>query len=292
VELIIQRSNNNLHVVGLCALVIGSCLLSDTASGLYSLILQKVGVDKYSDCLTQIIKSEDFVNAEQGKSHMPSEDMNKLMFYDYDYTLFFQRALQRVMSKIKPEPIERKSLTQNSTNQQQNIEASQQIKDRDFLIAELQAKIGQLEKELVNGALHTELAKYKEENEDLKEEKKKNSKQNKSILKQKLTLANQKNLTLEQRVVQLEEQLKQNDVTNNTNLNILHSRTEDLEKQLKEKDQKFAHIEAEQEELYMVLAEKSAEIKRLKQQLGLPDDEESDGEGDEDGDNGDGGGGD
>ena len=67
-ELIGQRSTN-LHVAGLSAIVIGLCLHDDggVGQGIDSIIMQKIGVDKYEDSLAQIVKSEDFVNAEQGK---------------------------------------------------------------------------------------------------------------------------------------------------------------------------------------------------------------------------------
>jgi len=95
-----------------------------------------------------------------------------------------------------------------------------------------------------------------------------------------LTLANQKELTLERRVLELEERQKQDDETKNANLVILHNKIEKIQKKLKEK-------KGELEELFVVLAEKSIEIKNYKKQLGLPpDEEESAGDDDEkDGDN-------
>jgi len=62
---------------------------SDVGTGLSAMLSQKMGLDKFTESLSQICKSEDFVNAVQGKSHMNTEDMNKLMFYDHDFTLFF-----------------------------------------------------------------------------------------------------------------------------------------------------------------------------------------------------------
>jgi len=116
----------------------------------------------------------------------------------------------------------------------------------------------------------------------VKKTSRKKSKHNKSHLKEKLTVENQKYLRLEQKVLDLEDQLKTNDITNNENQSILHTRIEQLEMKLDDKNRSYLKLYTEQEELYVVLAEKSIEIKNYKRQLGLPDEEEGDGEEDED----------
>jgi len=51
-------------------------------------------------------------------------------------------------------------------------------------------------------------------------------------------MANEKNLALEKRVVELEQMQKSNDITNNTNMSILHNRIEQLERENMEKYKK------------------------------------------------------
>jgi len=204
------------------------------------------------------------------------------MFYDYDYTLFFQRALQQVMGKIKPDPKPLKMIMPvgNSYNIEGTQQLLQQLKEKDTLILELQTKIVKYEKELANnGSLQTVLEKLKEEIDELKA-KIKRVKQDKRNLNEKLTLANQKELNLERQVLELVERQKQDEETKNANLLILQSKIEKLQKKLDEKDSVYAKLGQEQEELYVVLAEKSIEIKNLKKQLGLPDEEESAGDDD------------
>eukprot|EP01125_Pyxidicula_operculata_P003769 TRINITY_DN1506_c3_g1_i1.p1 TRINITY_DN1506_c3_g1~~TRINITY_DN1506_c3_g1_i1.p1 ORF type:complete len:897 (-),score=251.85 TRINITY_DN1506_c3_g1_i1:301-2991(-) len=155
---LLGQSSTNIHVAGLCSLVIGLCLQDDegAGAGVDATLTQKIGIDKYEFSLEQIVKSEDFVNAEQGKSHMHTEDLNKLMFYDYDYTLFFRRALQQVMSRVKPNSVSSfssssssSSITTASPSSDKHIQFYEdKLKEQDLKIKNYETKINQLNLEL------------------------------------------------------------------------------------------------------------------------------------------------
>lgn len=293
VELITQRSN--IHVSGLSALLLGLCSVADTSdagNGMYSMISQKVGLEKYQDCLNQIIKSEDFVNAEQGKSHMNTEDLNKLMFYDYEYTLFFQRALQQITAKFKPvtEPVVVKTVGIPPNNREQQIithyqelllNSDQKIKNYESIINQLRTEISSNINASSSGGtvscqhlpilaeLESKVALLERENSKLKEKNNNLSTKNKELKEKKKTV--KAKLTQSQRqVVELQEQINTNEVTNSTNLQILHSKIEQLQSELQEKDKKITELEAEQDDLYVVIAEKTLEIKTYKKNLGMP----------------------
>uniref|UniRef100_A0A6B2KY68 Vesicle tethering protein Uso1/P115-like head domain-containing protein n=1 Tax=Arcella intermedia TaxID=1963864 RepID=A0A6B2KY68_9EUKA len=273
---LMTQGSSNIHVVGLGAIILGSCLLreNDIDEGILMALRKN---DKFVDAIKQITKSEDFVFAEQRKYHMNTEDSNKLMFYDYQYTLFFNRAQQQIMKVIQGIPKKPVFYPLTSTNSSPQLVESpqlqQQLREKDNLLMELQAKISGLEKEILNTNSLMEL--QKAQNAELTEQNT-TLKQAKKTLKQRITLLTQKNLSLEQKYLSLEDQLKHNDLTYNQNMSALHSRIIDLQKALDEKNANYQELEANTEELYIVLAEKSLEIRDYKKQLGLPvDDEEN-----------------
>eukprot|EP01114_Cavostelium_apophysatum_P021398 TRINITY_DN7452_c0_g1_i1.p1 TRINITY_DN7452_c0_g1~~TRINITY_DN7452_c0_g1_i1.p1 ORF type:complete len:901 (+),score=274.81 TRINITY_DN7452_c0_g1_i1:141-2843(+) len=114
-ELVIAPSENTegaKHIQGLSGLLVGLCILHNEDSGgqftktaLHALITQRIGVEPFLDKLDQLRKTEHFIRAEQGKTEMeqspePGHE-STLNFYDYDFTVFYKSAFDKIQRQLK-----------------------------------------------------------------------------------------------------------------------------------------------------------------------------------------------
>jgi len=122
VEMVVQE-NGNVHVQGLVALLVGLCFQVDDNKGdsegasstfnrssLHLIITRDIGTAKFMGRLDAIRKSEAFLFAEQDKPVIITEEEGDIsnrerlldaVLYDYDFTIFFKDAYDRILRKIR-----------------------------------------------------------------------------------------------------------------------------------------------------------------------------------------------
>jgi len=293
----VMPTHTNPHVSGLIALVVGLCAQDDDPAGVDSVILSnKIGTEKFISFLSQLTKTEDFVNAEEGKVHMTSEDSQKIMFYDAEYTRFFRRAYQQILNRVKPNTPGTTSNNLSGAPDSEQKKMTQFYKDlvktQDQKIVELQTRINMLQMEIAltaEGDVKTTAAKVVELQEEVRSkdslidsltrkcaqlegrtapdsekerEKYKEAKQalknENSRLKEKITLLKREKLATEQK-------MRESQQISETNLKVLQERIGSLEESLEGHD-----------DLLVMLAEQDIKLRGYRVQLGLPEEEEDD----------------
>lgn len=119
---LVMAENGNVHVQGLGALLVGLCFQVDdhdegqgassaiNTSSLHLIITRDIGTAKFMSRLDGFRKSEAFLFAEQDKPVLIYDEeadisnrerlLDKIL-YDYDFTLFFKDAYDRILRKIR-----------------------------------------------------------------------------------------------------------------------------------------------------------------------------------------------
>jgi DNA repair exonuclease SbcCD ATPase subunit len=165
------QSSTNIHVGGLCALLAGLCLPFNDDSTTdrqlaQNVIVTTVGIDKFIDKLDQVRKSEEFSFAQQRRFQILPDDDNKII-YDFDYTLFFNNAYDRIVRRLRPpQNVAANSQTSlNSITQEEHSRIVQNFKDlireQDRQLSELRRKNEELEKKLQQTTQELSLCKTK-----------------------------------------------------------------------------------------------------------------------------------
>lgn len=165
----------DVHIQGLCALLIGFCLVFSeegdaspfNRESVRSIIMHRIGVDKYTTKLDRIRKSKEFILAEHDTpivpvdsdepSHSPED-----LFYNYDFTLFFKDAHDKILvelkspfGKVRPSPSpgkprgrSRRLQSQEGADSLKIAELEEKIRDLEDTLTEVAYARSQAEKEL------------------------------------------------------------------------------------------------------------------------------------------------
>jgi len=146
-ELVVSSSEQKegvVHIQGLCTLVIGLCFYYNedsnggsssqfNRSSLHSIIVQRIGIDQFLTKLDSLRKTEHFLRAEQGLSEMDrsatqwislqsssTSEESSLNFYDYDFTVFFKSACEKIQKQLKSPKQSIRSNEKDSVNARDN----------------------------------------------------------------------------------------------------------------------------------------------------------------------------
>lgn len=151
VDIILQPEENP-HLQGICALLLGFCFVfnhedsnhSTSRLALHGIICHRIGLDKFLIKLEQLRKSSGFISAEQFEFDDPQNELSAQNstkdavfstsdLYDLDFCEFFKKAYEQVVSDLK------------SPNKRAEQVTADLIKEKDKIIQSLQSRISELE---------------------------------------------------------------------------------------------------------------------------------------------------
>ncbi|PRP88469.1 hypothetical protein PROFUN_03186 [Planoprotostelium fungivorum] len=274
VETIITSSSSSsdttddhvIHTDGLCCLLLGLCLklCEDDANSpvqpqfsreaIHNIIMQRIGLDRFSSKLDSLKKSDQFIRAEAGgadhnlslddvdekeiKSYSAMETLQQQLshvyYYDYDFTLFYKATADKIQKQLRsPKHFGKKTKGNNKQKENRSTEPKVPVSTSDSGVSLPKTVENSSNSDAVLGS-YKELIRAQD---------------------QELESWKSRNRELEEKIARLESQKGDN---RNSDENPPNSQNDTTVKLLEEKDQTITRLQQQVSQLEEKLEEKQA----------------------------------